>query len=315
MHPIQEESEAKAIDRSFCQLPKRLESPFLFGVNFQAVHLALRDPFAMPIQIRCQCGKSLNAPDTAAGKAVKCPGCQKVLQVPAKGSKTKAAASPPTPAPAASAGNELDDLFDEEGFNQQIESVCPACKEPMAAAAVLCTGCGYHRESGVKFESHKTAGVDIDHGTLALNKAESDMIDAAAMQKKLAAGPGMPWWGLALVLFVIGSGLVIATLAMNASRRVDATAPANPMGLFLLLSGVAVIMVSFGSYLMIVVHAFKQSTRDGLLTLLVPFYIFYYLFTTFRETWKYLFVALLMGGIGAGLFLAAANSFAQAAAG
>ena len=101
----------------------------------------------------------------------------------------------------------------------------------MAAAAVLCTKCGYHRESGVKFESHKTAGVDIDHGTLALQKAETDMFEAAEMQRKLASGPGLPWWGLALVLFVLGSGLVIATLAVNASRRVDATAPANPMAL------------------------------------------------------------------------------------
>ena len=91
----------------------------------------------------------------------------------------------------------------------------------------------------VKFESHKTAGVDIDHGTLALQKAETDMFEAAEMQRKLASGPGLPWWGLALVLFVLGSGLVIATLAVNASRRVDATAPANPMALFLTLTAVA----------------------------------------------------------------------------
>ncbi|MGB1927472.1 MAG: hypothetical protein ACPHL6_13120 [Rubripirellula sp.] len=263
----------------------------------------------MPIQIRCQCGKSLSAPDAAAGKAVKCPGCQKTLKVPAKSSPAKVAA--PQPQPAAPKGD-LDDLFDEEGFDSTIESVCPACREPMTAAAVLCTKCGFHRESGVKFESHKTAGVDIDHGTLALQKAESDMIQAAEMQKKLTSGPGMPWWGLALVLFVMGSGLVIATLAVNASRRVDATAPANPMGLFFTLTAVAFGLVAAGAYIMIVVHAFKQSAKEGLICLAtLPLLPIFHVIKNPKETWKLLFVLLLTAGIAGGFGAAAANAFAN----
>lgn len=36
----------------------------------------------MPIEIRCQCGKRLKAPDHLAGKKVSCPGCKAPIQVP-----------------------------------------------------------------------------------------------------------------------------------------------------------------------------------------------------------------------------------------
>ena len=53
----------------------------------------------MPIQIRCSgCARTINAPDHAAGKRVKCPACSAVLTVPA----ATAAAAPATagkPAP------------------------------------------------------------------------------------------------------------------------------------------------------------------------------------------------------------------------
>ena len=265
----------------------------------------------MPIQIRCKCGKSLNAPDTAAGKAVKCPGCQSTLKVPAKTAAGPATPSSQNQSPSsAPLGNDLEDLFSEEGFTEKIESVCPSCREPMAATAVFCTKCGFHKESGIKFESHKTAGVDIDHGTLALQKAESDMIQAAEMQQKLASGPGMPWWGLALVLFVMSSGLIIAVLAVNASRRVDAAAPANPMALFFTLTAVAFGIVAAGSYLMILVHAFKQSPKDGFKCfLLLPLLPIYHLVKNFKDVWRYSFVLLLTAAIATGFGLAADNAF------
>ena len=36
----------------------------------------------MPILVTCSCGKKLNAPDTLAGKRVKCPGCQALVLIP-----------------------------------------------------------------------------------------------------------------------------------------------------------------------------------------------------------------------------------------
>ena len=74
---------------------------------------------------------------------------------------------------------------------QPLKLICPACRAEMAGNAVLCTKCGYHKEAGATLEAHKTAGVDIDHGTLALDKAAVDMERAADLQKKYAqAEPG-----------------------------------------------------------------------------------------------------------------------------
>ena len=264
----------------------------------------------MPIQIRCQCGKALKIPDNAAGKAVKCPGCGKTLKVPAGsgGPAARPAGTPPqmAPGPAPSAPGRMDDLFDEEGFSSTVEAICPVCRSEMKASAVLCTKCGYHKESGTQFQAHKTAGVDIDHGTLALQKAARDMVADKAMQDKLLAGGGMPWWALALVLFMLTSALTIAVLVVNSSRRVDAAAPANPVALFLVMTGTAFCLVSTGAFIMIVAHAFKQSAAKGLLTMFVfPFYAFYHCAKNWKETWKYLAASIVLGGIGGGLIGAA----------
>ena len=114
----------------------------------------------MPIKISCQCGKTLNAPDKAAGKAVKCPSCGQPIRVPSAGGAaagTAPAAQAAAPAAATAASGRMDDLFNEEGFSERVEAVCPVCRTEMAADAVLCTKCGYHKELGEQFESHKTA--------------------------------------------------------------------------------------------------------------------------------------------------------------
>lgn len=256
----------------------------------------------MPIRVKCTCGKALSIPDAASGKVVKCPGCQKSLRIPggASAAPTKTApakSAPPKPAPEPVPSG-IEDLLAEEGMNQIVEAVCPACRTEMKADAVLCVKCGYHKESGMQFDSHKTAGVDIDHGTLALQKAAEDMLQAKQMQEKMLKGPGMPWWALALVLFLLGSGLTIAVLAVNASRRVDQDFDVNPLGLFMLLAGVAFGLVAVGAYLMILVHAVQQTGKMGLLAILPP-YAIYYVFVNLRETWTYLAGVVVMGTISA----------------
>jgi hypothetical protein len=200
----------------------------------------------------------------------------------------------------------MNDLFDEEGFSAQVEAVCPACRVEMAANAVLCTKCGYNKESGLQFDRHLTAGVDISAGTLALEKAERDMAKEKLMQEKMLSGAGMPWWMLALVLFMIGSALTIAVLVVNASRRVDEAAPSNPVGLFMALMGSALCLVALGAYWMVVVHAFKKMGNQGLLTLFPP-YAFYYVYQNAKDTWKFLAVSVVAGGIAGGLLGAVAS--------
>ncbi len=256
----------------------------------------------MPIQIKCKCGKTLGIPDGMQGKSVKCPGCQQVLRVPAAGPAQPAA----TPQPTAAADDSMAGLFDEEGFSASVEAVCPSCRAEMPGNAVLCTKCGYHKEAGASLEAHKTAGVDIDHGTLALDKAAVDMERAAELQQRMLRGAGLPWWGLALVLFMLGSGLLIAVLAVNASRRVDETISFNPMHLFLVLSSAAFFAVAAGANFMIILHAFKDSLQNGLICLLVPvFGVLYYTITHWRETWRFFITSTVLAGISGGLLVAA----------
>ena len=206
----------------------------------------------MPIQIKCQCGKTLNVKDEFAGKAVKCPGCGSPIRVPAAGQRPAsprpaAARSAPQSAPqsddlpglapATERPNRMDDLFDEEGFSAQVAAICPSCAAEMSAEAVLCTKCGYNKQTGEFLDGHKTAGVDIDHGTMALMKAEDDMKRSAQLQKDMLNNAGMPWWALALVLFCMGTFTSIAVLAVNASRRVDENLSFNPKYTAFVLAG------------------------------------------------------------------------------
>ncbi len=263
----------------------------------------------MPISVKCQCGKALNIPDAMAGKAVKCPGCGVVIRVGGGNSAASAPSQASSPAAMANpaASRRMDDLFDEEGFSAQVAQLCPACRAEMAAGSVFCTKCGYHKESGVRLESHKTAGVDISHGTLALQKAQADIDKAARLDKAVLEGAGMPWWMLALVLFMVVSGLSIAVLAVNASRRVDETITFNPLGTFFILSGSAFTTFGVGAYLMIVMHAFKQEMKKGFLSLMPP-YAVYHVFKNARETWRYLLGCIVLLSIGIALIISGVNA-------
>ena len=155
--------------KTSCQVSPGLRTDHVKSKN---ALIQSQESYLMPIKLRCQCGKTLNAPDSAAGKAVKCPGCAKALRVPAAGSAgpaAKSAAAKPSAAkpqvprstlrPTPSGADDIGSLFDEEGFSAKVESVCPSCRAEMALNAVLCTKCGYHKETGMQFERHKTAGV------------------------------------------------------------------------------------------------------------------------------------------------------------
>jgi ribosomal protein L40E len=201
-------------------------------------------------------------------------------------------------------GQRMNELFDEEGFSAQVAAVCPACRAEMPAGSVLCTKCGYNKQTGTRLDGHKTAGVDISHGTLALMKAKADMEKAKRLDDSVLAGAGMPWWMLSLVLFMLISGLSIAVLAVNASRRVDETISFNPMATFLILSGSAFCAFSIGSFLLIAKRAFGDDKVKGALCVLPP-YTLYYAFKNPRPTWKPLLTSIVLGAIGIGLITSA----------
>lgn len=267
----------------------------------------------MPIRIKCQCGKALSVKDEFAGKAVKCPGCGKGLKVPAGGAAAasqRPAAKRPAPKPAAPAApvaplGELGDLFAEEGFDRHVAAVCPSCSAEMAGNAVLCTKCGYNKQTGESLQRHQTAGVDIDHGTLALMKAEDDLVKDKKLQDEMLGKSGMPPWMLALILFILVSGTTIAVLAVNAASRLEGEFNVNPLALFLALCAGAFYLVSLGSNLLVIVHAFKQNVVTGLMVMFIPFYIFVHAVKNWSEIGMKLVVAIICGMISGG-FMAGA---------
>lgn len=256
----------------------------------------------MPVRLKCSCGKVLAVRDELAGKAVKCPGCAKPLKVPAAGA-AKSAGAKRAAAPAAK--SELDDLFAEEGFDRQVAAACPQCGVEMKAGSVLCTKCGFNKTTGERLESHKTAGVDIDMGTVALNAAEDSMKRDVSIQKEMHARAGMPWWMLLVVLFVLGSASVLAVVTVNAANREDGSLNFSPMKTFLAGTGGLFAVLGSMAYLAVIVAAFKKSAKDGLLSLFVPFYIYFFAFTNRHLNLKRIILACLGFAMAGYLFFEA----------
>ena len=257
----------------------------------------------MPITVKCECGKQASVRDELAGKAIKCPECGKPVKVPARpGSSAAPGKAKPAAAPIAGA---LDDLLAEEGMDREVASVCPSCKNEMTANAVLCTKCGYNRETGEHLEGHRVAGVDIDIGELALMKAEADIKSAVDLQQQLVGKAGMPPWMLALVLFLLGGATAIAVIAVNASRREEQIA-FSPMRMFLQLGGSAFLLVGFGALLVLIGRAFMSSRNEGLLSLTIV-YLFYFVYKNARATWKILATVIVCGAIAGAMFAGANN--------
>ncbi|HEY2253730.1 MAG TPA: zinc ribbon domain-containing protein, partial [Planctomycetaceae bacterium] len=114
----------------------------------------------MAVKVRCPtCEKVLNAPDTARGKAIKCPGCETKVKVPAgeapagqasarkPGGKAsgKAAARKKVDAPDSSeflASLDLEDLADSS------EAMCPKCGAALPEDATECPKCGVDPMTG-----------------------------------------------------------------------------------------------------------------------------------------------------------------------
>ena len=197
----------------------------------------------------------------------------------------------------------MDDFFDEEGFEKAATAVCPACRENMPPGAVLCTKCGYHTVQGVRVAGHKTPGVDISMGDIALEKAKQDMASADKLQKDLIAGAGSPTWVLALVLTLLTGFATIGVIAMNMRQRAaasDTVNTFNAVATFLLFAAICCFVVAAAAYVLVIIKAFKKEPKQGWLCTFVPLYILYFGFSNWKLAGKATLVALVIGGIGGG---------------
>jgi predicted RNA-binding Zn-ribbon protein involved in translation (DUF1610 family) len=131
----------------------------------------------MPINMSCpSCGKTLSAPDAAAGKKAKCPACSQVMIVPGVGTGTEMSSSPPddhpaadhaSTAPAAGSGtNWLDDLGAQapaqQGADADARRPCPECGEMIATNAVKCRFCGAIFDPRLAFAARSSAGTSYN---------------------------------------------------------------------------------------------------------------------------------------------------------
>ncbi len=289
----------------------------------------------MPIQLKCTCGKAVSVRDELAGKAVKCPACQSVIRIPAAGTAkpTNAAsagsaassqvrpsqvrqpaeptaAAKPAAKPAAPIADDfgigaMDDLFNEAGFEVRTGKTCPSCFEAIAADAVFCTKCGFNLETGSKVTAHVSDYEDAQSGDALLKKAAKDLEFAQKMQDKMNAGSGMPWWMLALILFMLASVTGVGVIAVNIAKREDATSEFSALRTLMLLGGIGISVVACGAFASVLYRACMESVKEGLMSLFIPLYILYYGFTRFEVAGKATILGIVASAVGGGLLVAA----------
>jgi hypothetical protein len=184
----------------------------------------------MPIKVTCQCGKSFSAKDELAGKAVKCPNCQKPLRIPAANQPAAPAAAPKKQAPKAAAPkpvaapkptSDTDDAYDDLGLAPQEAGSrpCPGCGSALPENAVLCIRCGYNIKLGRRMETVKIGGDagEGGHGAVSadlLNRA-AQVIDEDKQEDIKKTKQGLPWWVWLVILIILGGFLSYMIIRAN----------------------------------------------------------------------------------------------------
>lgn len=266
----------------------------------------------MPIKVTCVCGQSFAAPDTLAGKRVKCPKCAQPLQIPGAAGVASAATVPRRQAAPAqtSAQSSAGSLFDEAGLTAEaINSgpACPNCRAPLAPEAVLCVQCGFNRKLGRQMQTIVAGGGGGDagghagHGDVAadLMARAARTIEEDIHAEKTKTSEGMPWYGYMALLL----GVVLFLVAMQFMPQGNAIMVAAYLAAFVCY------LLSLYCNICIIIIAFKEGPAQGLLYLFVPFYGLFYVITRWETCGSYFLISFGAGFV-AGMALAA-GSFAQ----
>lgn len=290
----------------------------------------------MPIRVTCSCGYSTNAPDEMAGKSGRCPKCKATLKIP--GSKPAPSATPastgkPTtqqstkaprqspaeqPAVARSAqgapAGALDSLYADVGLIQNKGPVCPSCTAPVVPNSVLCVKCGFHFAEGRKLEEHQLEST-TGFGNVHLNEA-AKMMERELQTEKQLNSAGTPWWMMLSIL--VGISVMIVGLAIKQhavttekTSSIEALRRIQEAGYLPVLAasfGLAMLLTANFANLAILVVAFKESPKHGLMYFFVPLYNLYYMFSRIKQkrlvsTVVILLVAGILGGISLGYAL------------
>lgn len=241
----------------------------------------------MPIKVTCRCGQQFAAKDELAGKVVKCPKCKQPLKVepPTAGKK---AGNPPGAQAASATPSAVAALLDEVGFHVHEDKAdealqrCPACDEKISDHAVICVYCGYNLEtgrfikgaSGVGVPGRKAEGHE-GAAQMLLKKAETAIEQDKDEEHKMRS-QGMPLWMLISILSMIAT-FTIGMSILPADRAFTITG-------YVWIGVCGTLAVFYWFWL--VVLAFKENIKQGLLVEFVPFYAFYYVFKRWADVGK-----------------------------
>jgi hypothetical protein len=210
----------------------------------------------MPISFACaKCGRKLKAPDEAAGKSSKCPGCGAKVTCPAPGQDAGIVEMIVEGAPAADPYGDLDaaspyGLVEPEPAAATAEErrPCPMCGELILATAAKCRFCGEIFDPALK----KAKGTGK-------SRKRAEMRSIASNQR-----------------YLIRSILVVLLSYVGVIALVVANAPAAPRGaglavlgvLYLLLLAASITATVFAFRLALRVYSTGVGVTMGILTLL-----------------------------------------------
>ncbi len=170
----------------------------------------------MAIKVRCKnCNAGFQAKDELAGRRVKCPKCKEPLKIKAPEKKRQ---------PVAAANhNPLLDLLDEQNVRSAARGpVCENCAAELSPGAIVCVECGFNAETGMML---KTEAYDDDFDAQAADssmsdaerimaKAEKDIEDMPVTSEGQNFGDGAESYLIAVVMGVIGIGLIAISLVI-----------------------------------------------------------------------------------------------------
>jgi hypothetical protein len=148
----------------------------------------------MPFKVRCQCGYRLTAPDSAAGRTVRCPNCGLTFSLPrapaAVGAEPNDVGPPLAPLPK------------EE--RTAAGGACPFCQTPYPRGARLCTQCGLNFATGERMVTEEVKPVRAGPKRSIFFVALQVLYRPFSTVEELGGYLHRPTFVLAAWLFVVG---------------------------------------------------------------------------------------------------------------
>lgn len=212
----------------------------------------------MPIKSSCKCGFAFNAKDSLAGKNVKCPRCQAVVQIKSGATPVAATAGSAT----RQVNKKLLDLLDDAGVRSTPKGpVCAACGDEMNPTAIICIGCGYNVATGQYLETYtddnyaaENETADMTNAQRALAKAEREIAETPIGAEDQDFGDGADSYIIAMAGFAIFAVLVL--LGLGVVLIMDTiTDSINPA----MISAIASSVIYTGCAVFIIIIGFRSK--------------------------------------------------------